>query len=80
MYIVYVICSKASNLKYVGQTNNLERRIVEHNMRSGRFTSGKGPWEIVYKESFETRAQAMKREKFLKSGKGREFLANSLAS
>lgn len=49
-------------------------------MRNGRFTSGKGPWEIVYQEHFETRAQAMKREKLLKSGKGREFLANILAS
>jgi putative endonuclease len=57
----------------------ITRRLNEHNFRHGRFTSNKGPWEILYQEKFETRASAMKREKFLKSGKGREFLKNILA-
>ncbi len=79
MYVVYVIRSKSNNRKYIGQTNNLDRRIDEHNTRKHRFTSGKGPWELVYQESFATRTEAMRREKFLKSGKGREFLKNILA-
>ena len=80
MYFVYIICSKITRKRYIGQTNNLERRLNEHNIRQNRFTSGKGPWEVVYQESFETRTEAMRREKFFKSGKGREFLKNILAS
>ena len=38
------------------------------------FTKGRGPWELIYWEEFKTRTEAIKREHFLKSGKGREFL------
>ena len=74
MYFVYVIGSKTRGTKHIGQTNNLERRIKEHNSRIGRFTSNKGPWVLLYSEVFESRELAIQREKVLKSGKGRELI------
>lgn len=40
----------------------------------GRWTKLRGLWKLVYKEEYTTKTEALKREKFLKSGKGREFL------
>ena len=73
-YIVYVIKNPNSKL-YIGHTNNLERRLSEHNNGQSRYTSSwPGPWILVYQENFDSRSKAMKREKELKTGKGREFL------
>ena len=74
MYHVYVLKSVSTGNRYIGQTASLEKRISRHNYGGSQFTKNKGPWELAYSESFETRADAMKREKFLKSGQGREFL------
>ncbi|KKT90092.1 MAG: Excinuclease ABC C subunit domain protein [Candidatus Jorgensenbacteria bacterium GW2011_GWA2_45_13] len=77
-YIVYVIQNPDGKL-YIGHTNNLERRLSEHNKRYSRYTSSwLGPWLLVHQEVFRTRAQAMKREKELKTGVGREFLKSIL--
>ena len=59
-------------------TDNIERRLSEHN--SGKVTSTKGyiPWELVHLETFDSRVEARKREKFLKSGDGRAFLKRIL--
>jgi len=73
MFYVYVLKNGKGRL-YVGHTNNLERRITEHNTGLSPYTKNRGPWELAYSESFDTRGEAMKREKFLKSGKGRELL------
>ena len=74
MYFAYIIKSVSTGKIYTGHTNSLERRLMEHNFRNNRFTSNKGPWELVYKEEHPNRSLAMKREKFLKSGKGRELV------
>ena len=64
--------------RYVGHTNNLERRL--HEYRSGRspFTRRYRVKRLIYFEKYDTRSEAMKREKFLKSGKGREWLEQKL--
>ncbi len=78
MYFVYVLRSKFGKL-YIGHTNNLERRVAEHNLGFSRYTSRvAGPWALVYKEPFNTRSGAMKRERELKTGKGRDYLKNFL--
>ena len=79
MYFVYVIQSKIDNRLYVGFTDNLERRIGEHN--SGRTKSTKAyiPWELVYFESVENRIDARKREKYFKSGYGKEQLKRQIS-
>ncbi len=74
MYFVYAIQSKIDNRLYVGFTDNLDRRFSEHN--SGRTKSTKAyiPWELVYFESIENRIDARNREKYFKSGCGKEHL------
>ncbi len=73
MYFVYVLKSESSR-KYVGFTTDIERRFKEHNLGMSPYTKGRGPWKLVYSETYTTKAEALKREKFLKSGKGRELL------
>ncbi len=62
------------NTRYVGSADDIEKRIWEHNFGKCRYTSGRRPWKLVYKEIFKTRSEAMRREKFLKSGQGRKYL------
>jgi putative endonuclease len=76
VYFVYVLFSESYNQHYVGSTQNLEKRIWAHNEGLSRFTKGRGPWHLIYKEEYQTRSGAMKREKFLKSGQGRELIKN----
>ena len=63
---------------YTGHTQDLESRLAAHNRGLSRYTKQRGPWVLVYSEEFETRSEAMKREKFFKSGKGREALKEIL--
>ena len=74
MFFVYVLHSQTNGRLYIGQTSDLERRIDEHNQGLSQYTKGRGPWTLAYHEAHTTRADAMKREKFLKSGQGREWL------
>lgn len=48
---------------YVGQTSNLEDRLKRHNHGRSKYTKSGIPWKLVYKESFETRSEAMKKGK-----------------
>ncbi|NOX67373.1 MAG: GIY-YIG nuclease family protein [Chlorobi bacterium] len=76
-YFVYALYSKKYNKIYIGQTDNLRRRLYEHNNGLlSTYTKRFKPWEIIYSENFSTRSEAMKREKQLKSQKGREFIWN----
>jgi len=77
-YTVYVIWSKKLQKRYVGSTSDLERRIVEHNKGQSKFTKSGVPWQLVCKEEFDTKTEALKREKFLKTGVGRKYLDNIL--
>ena len=72
MFYVYILQSSLNNYFYVGHTNNLKRRLREH--QAGRTTSlkGRGPYKLAYYEQFETRKEALVREKYFKSGSGRE--------
>ena len=75
MWYVYVLYSVAGEKSYVGYTNDTERRLFEHNVSETKgFTLRYRPWLLIHTESFQTKAEAMKREKFLKSGQGRAFV------
>ena len=75
---VYVL-ELGDGRRYVGQTNNLARRMAEHRSGRSRFTRKYKIVRLLYSEECETRSAALKREKFLKSGKGREWLKAQLA-
>ena len=81
-FFVYVIQSKSSRKKYIGQTCDLKKRIIQHNDPENKFSlftkRFKGPWELIYSEELENRSDAMVREKFFKTGSGRRFLAKAL--
>jgi putative endonuclease len=68
MFTVYVLRNEQGRL-YVGQTANIEQRLVEHMSGLSTRTRSRGPWELVHQEQFETRADAMARERALKSGR-----------
>ena len=74
MFYVYVLQSKSTGRFYTGFTSDLQHRIGQHNTGVTRSTKNRGPWQLVYSEEFSARADAMSREKFLKSGQGREQL------
>ncbi|MFO0357019.1 MAG: GIY-YIG nuclease family protein [Sphingobacteriaceae bacterium] len=75
MFSVYVKYSKSYQLKYTGYSEDIERRLFEHNNGLlGRYTKNKGPWELIYKVDFATRSEAIAHEKYLKSGKGLDFI------
>ena len=73
MYFVYILFSISSGKTYVGFTNNIERRLQEHNFtESTGFTLRYRPWTLIRTEEYATKQEAMKREKFLKTGRGRD--------
>ncbi len=74
MFTVYVLRSLVAKKSYVGFTNNLEKRLAEHNSGMGFYTRRYIPWEVVYTETFNNIYDAKKREKYLKSRNGRRFL------
>ena len=59
---------------YTGHTASIPARRNRHEQGLSPSTKGRGPWELVYQEEFETRAEAMRRERELKTGKGRDEL------
>ncbi len=78
MYYSYVLQSLKNKKLYKGSTSNLKERIFCHNAGKVKYTSKYMPWVLVYFEEFNTRTEAIQREKFFKSGKGREWLKNNL--
>ncbi|VAW10553.1 hypothetical protein MNBD_BACTEROID03-1763 [hydrothermal vent metagenome] len=78
MYFVYVLQSEVDGRLYKGMTNNLEKRIGQHNSGKNRSTKGFLPWRIVYHEIFSDSKSARAREKYFKSGIGRDFLKDKL--
>jgi len=74
MFLVYVLRNRSSGRRYTGFTTDLVQRLGQHNSGVTKSTKNRGLWELVYQEEYETRGEAMRRERFLKSGQGREEL------
>ncbi len=74
IYSVYVIQSKVDNRLYVGMSKDIKNRLKTHNNGQVFSTKGYKPWTLVYTERIGSRAEARKREKYFKSGCGKEFL------
>lgn len=76
MFYVYAIYNSGNEKIYIGQTDNIQRRIKEHNQKVGNHFTAKlnGNWDLIYKEEVNSKKEAIVREKQLKSFKGRESL------
>jgi putative endonuclease len=78
MFTVYVLKSIKHVYHYIGHTKNLDGRLKAHNYGKVRSTKAYRPYKVIYMENYKTRAEAFKREMFLKSGKGNLWLINKL--
>ena len=74
-YTVYVLYSKAFQKTYTGFSSDFEARLKSHNEVGKKdWTVRYRPWEVLFIEVYDTKAEAMKHEKFYKSGQGRELI------
>lgn len=74
MHYVYMLHSLSDGGFYIGYTANLRKRFVEHSKGKAFATSHRGPWKLIYYEAYIEQADALGRERYLKSGAGRKFL------
>lgn len=78
MFYTYVLKSKIDNKLYVGFTDNLKRRLFDHNSGKVTATKYRRPLETVYFEGCLSKEKAIKREKYLKTGFGKRFLKDRI--
>ena len=71
---MYIIQSHKDESYYVGSTQDLEARLERHNQGRSRYTKTGIPWKIVFTEKFDTRSQAVKRERQIKSRKSKGYI------
>ncbi len=78
MHYVYVIKSLKSDAWYTGCTQDLRKRLSQHNAGKSNWTKGGVPWELIYYEACLNQDDAYAREKYLKTGMGKRYLRNRL--
>ena len=78
MFYVYVLRSQKTGRRYVGSCKDIQERLGRHNAGHSKATKHGVPWALVYTEQFSTRAEDERRERYLKSGKGRDELGRIL--
>jgi len=75
MFYIYALSSLNRNYIYVGMTQDLDERIERHNQGREKITKAYRPFELIYSEVLDVeRIEARKREKYWKSGIGKEKL------
>jgi putative endonuclease len=75
-YHLYIIFSKSFNRYYIGHTNNLQRRLTEHNAGQTKSTRYGIPWTLVYTKQFDSNIEANQEELRLKKMKSRRYIEN----
>ena len=75
MFYVYVLYSSSVDTYYIGQTSDVEKRLLRHNNGYVRSTKRYIPWELKYMKEFETRKEAMAMEAYYKGMKSKQFLS-----
>ncbi|MEO6537092.1 MAG: GIY-YIG nuclease family protein [Ferruginibacter sp.] len=74
-FYVYIIYSASLDMYYTGSCENIDLRIYRHNNKSGAATTKKAEdWQLMYKEIFDTRVLAEKREKQIKNKKSKRYI------
>ena len=81
MFTVYALYSEQYDKIYIGVTSDIEARLTAHNHPSNKgWTKSYSPWIVLYTETFEEKSEALKREKQLKSSKGRDYIREIILS
>ena len=78
MYVVYVLYCLKDCTRYIGQTNDLVRRMKDHLNGEVSYTKTRQPFLLVYTKLFKTRNEAVQHEKYLKTRSGRKYLKKIL--
>ena len=79
MFSVYVLRSLKNNKRYVGYTSkDIFKRLKEHNNGCNKWTRQNSPFKVIYSENYNLKTEAIKRERFLKSGQGRKWLDENI--
>lgn len=78
MFYTYILESLTDQTYYIGWTENLKRRFVEHNSRTSKYSSKKAPFKLVWYGAFLTKQKAINFEKYLKTGSGFAFKSKRL--
>jgi putative endonuclease len=79
MYFVYGLYSPGYKKIYIGFTSDLEKRLFYHNNPISKgYTSRFKPWVIIYSEELPDKQSAMRREKQLKTARGRQFIKSHI--
>ena len=77
-FITYILQSMNDHMFYVGYTTNLKKRLEEHNSGKVKSTKDRSPLRVVYYEVCYNQADALHREKYLKSSYGKRYIKNRL--
>lgn len=77
-YFVYVLRSEKTGRRYVSSCEDLNDRLARHNAGHSKATKHGVPWILIHSESFDSRAAAVQRELYFKTGAGRDELARLL--
>jgi putative endonuclease len=75
IYTVYILQSLVDSSFYIGYSANPEKRLLQHNKTKTGYSARKIPCIIVYTETSPDKSSAIKREKFLKNQKSRQFMS-----
>ena len=79
MNYLYILKSAKNSRYYVGSTNDLDRRLAEHDRGKTKYTKYAGPFDLVYQEKFDTLKQARQREYQIKKLKSRKYIEYLIA-
>ena len=79
MFFAYVIQSEIDGSLYKGHSEDLQRRLQQHNSGKTKSIKSKIPYILIYSEGFLTREESIKREKYFKTAAGRRFLNSKLS-
>ena len=78
IFYTYILKSEKSGKIYTGYTNNLRKRLVQHNQGESCYTKRDKPYSLIYYEACLNEDDARAREKYLKSGMGKRYINNRL--
>ncbi len=79
-FYVYILQSESSGRFYIGQTNDLKGRLSYHNSNYSPALKNRGPWKLVHTEQYSSRAQAVRRERQIKSWKDRAMIEHIVSA